>query len=71
MTILIDYVKMGRMGRIKSFSVTAWLFNTLAAVTANTYRQDLYISSRLFPGLTSRNSQGNSTAFYTGMVFDH
>lgn len=50
-TILIDYVKIGRTGRIKCFSITACLFNTLAVVKANTYLQDLYISSRLFTGL--------------------
>lgn len=41
MTILIDYVKMGRTGRIKRFSITAWLFNTPAVVKANTYLQDV------------------------------
>jgi len=39
-TILIDYVKVGRTGIIKYFSVTVWLFNTLAAVKENTYLQD-------------------------------
>jgi len=61
MTVSIDYEKMGRIGRIKYFSVTAWLFNTLVVVTVNTCLQDLYISSRLFTGLTSRNSEGNFT----------
>ena len=61
MTILIDYVKMGRTGRIKYFSITAWLFNPLTVVKANTYLQDLYISFRPFTGLTSRNSEGYST----------